>query len=129
MRTPDTPRTDTPTVAEQVRDALWAAAPREPAGGTDDPVEQLIDALSTGRPRGFDMGVAVVVTGEAIEPRVWVRADGRTWSLTTLEAMAGAIRFRLAAFRAADRIADALAHAVRLAERRMDELLIRRGAA
>lgn len=95
------------------------AAPAETPTALDD----LIAALSRGfRPDGFGMGGTVVVSGPFLEPRVWVRADGRFWSLTTIEAGVAAIRCRVEGFRAGPRLADAFNYAVVCAERRMDEL-------
>lgn len=90
----------------------------------DEPLDALVAVLSSPfRPEGFAMGATVVVTGRMVEPRVWVRAQGRTWALTTVEAGVAAIRCRIEApALIGQRLAEAFNHAVRLAERRMDAL-------
>lgn len=123
-----------PTLAQSVRDAmlgLFSRSAERPATDTSAPGEndahdvvgELIAALGHGRPIvGFDMGATVLVSGRMVEPRIWVRADGRTWTLTLLEAGTAALRIRIAAFRAADLLADAFCRAMVRAERRMDEI-------
>lgn len=97
---------------------------RDPAAGDDSPLDDLVGALSARlRPEGFDMGATVVVSGRMIEPRVWVRANGRTWTLTTIEAGVAAIRCRLEApALIGSRLAEALSQAVRLAEQKLERL-------
>ncbi len=120
-----------PSLARSICDAMRAVERRlgfgrlQAAAAPDTPtaLDDLIAALSRGfRPDGFGMGGMVVVSGPFLEPRVWVRADGRFWSLTTVEAGVAAIRCRVEGFRAGSRLADAFNIAVRVAERRMDEL-------
>lgn len=102
-----------------------APAPaRPPVEDVHAPVDDLVRALSVRlRPEGFDMGATVVVSGRMIEPRVWVRANGRTWTLTTVEAGVAAIRCRLEApALIGARLAEALNQAVRLAEQKLERL-------
>ncbi|WGM45263.1 hypothetical protein KOAAANKH_00124 [Brevundimonas sp. NIBR10] len=115
-----------PSLARSIRDAMWSLTPSgrpRPVVEARDVAAELIAALGHGRPiAGFDMGSAVVIAGRMAEPRVWVRADGRTWTLTTIEAATVALRIRIAAFRAADLLADAFNRAIVEAEGRMDRL-------
>lgn len=83
---------------------------------------EVVAALRDGPLRGFDMGATAVVGETSIEGRVWLRADGQLWTLTTLDASLLALLVRMERFRAADLLADALVRASIDAERRVDAI-------
>ena len=90
------------------------------AGGRE--LSDIVTALRDGPLAGFDMGATAIVGPAGVEGRVWLRADGRTYSLTTLDASLVALLLRLEAFRAADTIADALITAATNAEGKVEAI-------
>lgn len=100
-----------PSRAHAVRPAILAPS---------DPVfAEIIAALSATPLLGFDMGATVIVGDAGVEGRVWVRANGQTWTLTSLDASLIALMLRLEPFRAAGMFADAFVQASLQAERRV----------
>jgi len=82
----------------------------------------IIRALKTGPLVGFDMGSTAVVGAAGVEGRVWIRADGRVFTLTTLDASLLALLVRIDAMRGADLFADALVRGSIDAERRVEAI-------
>lgn len=85
----------------------------------DDVFAQIRHALAATPLIGFDMGSAAVVGDAGIEGRVWIRANGQTWTLTVLDAATFAIVMRVDDMRGAAMLADAFALAAQDAERRV----------
>ncbi len=83
---------------------------------------EVITALRGGPLVGFDMGSTAIVGAAGIEGRVWVRADGRTWSISCLDASLLALLVRIEAFRASDLLADALVRASIEAEHKVEAI-------
>lgn len=100
-----------PSPAHAVRPALLHP--------TDPVFAEIITALSATPLLGFDMGATVIVGDAGIEGRVWVRANGQTWTLTSLDASLIALLVRLEPFRCAEMFADAFVQASLEAERRV----------
>lgn len=99
---------------------LPAHAVRLPILTPSDPVfEEIVAALWKTPLLGFDMGSAVVVGAAGVEGRVWVRANGRTWTLGSLDASLLALLIRLEPRRGSDLFADAFARASLEAEKRV----------
>lgn len=83
---------------------------------------EVIAALRDGPLVRFDMGSTAIVGPGGVEGRVWIRADGRTWSISCLDASLLALLVRIEAFRAADLLADALVQASIEAEHKVDAI-------
>ncbi len=116
-----------PSIAGQIRDALRAAdqgqARRREADEATDVHTEIIAALTHGPIRAFDLGSTVMVTAAGVEGRVWLRADGRTWSLALVDAAVLALLLRLeAGLRCGPLVADACGLAIRQASAKVDAI-------
>lgn len=113
--------------AHAVRATAQLERDPEPAFATSknlhqDVFAQIRHALAVSPLIGFDMGTTAVIEDGAVAGRVWVRAGGKTWTLTTLDAATFAIVMRCDAMRGAAMFADAFALAAQDAERRVDAI-------
>lgn len=91
-----------------------------PAPASDDVFARIRHALAVSPLLGFDMGSAAIIDDGQIAGRVWVRAGGQTFTLTTLDAATFAIVMRCDDMRGAAMFADAFALAAQDAERRVE---------
>ena len=83
---------------------------------------EIIAALRDGPLIRFDMGSTAIVGPGGVEGRVWIRADGRTWCMSCLDASLLALLVRIEAFRAAGLLADALVRASIEAEHKVEAI-------
>ena len=89
----------------------------------DDAGDEILAALLTGAARTFDIDSTVVISGAEIRPMVFVRMNGRAWTLPSFEAAMLALRIRLSPdLRAADLFADAFCLASIQAENKLAQL-------
>ena len=87
-----------------------------------DPFAQIRDTRAAHPLQGFDMGTTAVIAGSMIEGRVWVRANGKTWTLSVLDAATLALVMRCDDMRGAEAFAAAFARGAEVASRKVDEL-------